>query len=246
MTHTYYIFVHDTAIIELLEERKEFKNLKNYYYVLLTNKDFNVTRDNVIVSKSYDLNIEEFKHYLQFTGWYCLGANKIPTTDYITLLEYDVRVKDDTHERIIQEIETTKLDCYGYSHLPKTNSFLNSDVFSNGLIDYLYSRNLSPSDIINQPDNTEWIVTSNITIKTKVFFELVRSELFISLLNYLNNTKMSGHFLERFITVYLTLKHYNYGFIVDQITHYAVDSHNTQNRNFVYQKFKQEQLTDLL
>ena len=247
MTHTYYIFVHDTAIIELLEERGEFKHLKNYYYVLLTNKDFNVTRKNIIVSKSYDLNIENYKHYLQFTGWYCLGANKIPTTDYITLLEYDVRVKDNTHERIIQEIEATELDCYGYAHLPKTNSFLNGDVFSNGLVDFLRTRNLSPNNIINQSvNNTEWIVTSNVTIKTSIFLKLVRSEIFVSLLNYLSNTKMSGHFLERFITVYLTLNHYSYGFIDNQITHYAVDSHNTQNRNFVYQKFKEEQLTNLL
>lgn len=246
MTHAYYIFVHDPSIIELLEERNEFKSLENYYYVLLTNKDFNVTRENVIVSKSYELNIEEFKHYLQFTGWYCLGANKIPTTDYITLLEYDVRVKDNTHEKILREIETTKLDCYGYARLPKTNSFLNRDVFSNGLVDYLASRNISSNDIINQPDNTEWIVTSNVTMKTSVFLKLVRSELFVNFLNYLANTKMSGHFLERFITVYLTLNRHIYGFIDDQITHYAVDSHNTQNRNFVYQKFKQEQLTDLL
>jgi hypothetical protein len=246
MTHSYYIFVHDPDIINLLEERKEFHNLKDYYYVLLTNKTFDSVPDNVIVSKDFELNIESNKNYLQFTGWYCLAANKIPKTDYVTLLEYDVRVKDHTQSRIEEAINTTGLDCYGFSHLPKTNSFLNRDVFSNGLVDYLTHRDVSAQDIINDKLNTDWIVTSNVTIKTEKFFKLVRSEFFINFLNYLNNNKMSGHFLERFITAYLTIKQWSYGFIEDCVTHYAVDSHNTQNRNYAYQKFKKEQLTDLI
>lgn len=247
MTNTYYIFVHDIDIINLLEERGEFKHLPNYQYVLLTKKEFNINSDKIIVSKNYELNIEDFNNYLQFTGWYCLGANKIPTTDYITLLEYDVRVDDLLDTKINNIINGDNMyDCYGYAHLPKTNSFLNNDVFSNGLVDYLQSQQIDYNNIITNKLNPEWIVTSNITIKTNVFLKLVRSNLFVNFLNYLTNTKMSGHFLERFITVFLTLNNYNYGFIDDCVTHYAVDSHNTQNRNFVYQKFKQEQLTNLL
>jgi len=246
MTNSYYIFVHDLEIINLLEQRGEFKHLTNYQYVLLTKKEFNTNQDNIIVSKNYKLNIEDYKNYLQFTGWYCLGANKIPKTDYITLLEYDVRVSDDLDTKINTTINDTKLDCYGYACLPKTNSFLNNDVFSNGLVDYLRTQNIPAQDIINSNHNSQWIVTSNVTIKTDVFFKLVRSNLFIKLLNYLSNTKMSGHFLERFITAFLILNKYSYGFIENCVTHYAVDSHDTQNRSFVYQKFKQEQLTDLL
>jgi hypothetical protein len=245
MTNSYFIFVHDLDIIKLLEERQEFKHIPNYQYVLLTKKEFNVNTSKIIVSKNYKLNIEDFNNYLQFTGWYCLGANKIPTTDYITLLEYDVRVNDDIDIKINTAINDSKLDCYGYAHLPKTNSFLNNDVFSNGLVDYLRSQHINPHEIITN-NNTEWIVTSNVTIKTSIFLKLVRSNLFVNFLNYLTNAKMSGHFLERFITVFLTLNNYNYGFIDDCVTHYAVDSHNTQNRNFVYQKFKQEQLTTLI
>ena len=246
MTNSYYIFVHDIEIINLLEERKEFKHLPNYQYVLLTKNECDIKQDNIIISKDYELNIEDYKNYLQFTGWYCLGANKIPTTDYITLLEYDVRVNDLIDKEIHTAINTTKLDCYGYAHLPKTNSFLNGDIFSNGLIDYLRAQNISSQEIIINSLSTEWIVTSNITIKTDIFLKLVRSDLFIKLLNYLSNTKMSGHFLERFITVYLTLMNNSYGFIDNCVTHYAVDSHNTQNRNYAYQEFKQKQLINLL
>lgn len=246
MKNFYYIFVHDIDIIDILEQRQEFKVLGNYQYVLLSKKNFNVTRTNIIVSKDYELNIENNNNYLQFTGWYCLGANKIPKTDYITLLEYDVRVNSNINETIDAVINDTNLDCYGFSNLPKTNSFLNNDVFSAGLVDYMHHKNINPEHIISSDHNKDWIVTSNVTIKTDVFLKLVRSELFINFLNFLKNNKYSGHYLERFITVFLTQNKHSYGFISDCVTHYAADSHNTQNRNYVYQKFKNEQLTDLI
>ena len=246
MTNFYYIFVHNTEIIDLLEQRQEFNSLINYQYVLLTDNKFNIHNKNVIVSKNYDLNIEKNKHYLQFTGWYCLGANKIPKTDYITLLEYDVRINPNINSLINNNIKETNFDCYGFASLPKTNSFLNNDIFSNGLVNYLQLQNINPQLIINNTNNPDWLVTSNVTIKTDIFFKLVRSELFINFLNFLQNNKMSGHFLERFITVFLTVNNYKYGVIPNCVTHYAADSHNTQNRNYVYQKFKKEQLTDLI
>lgn len=246
MTNFYYIFVHDPRIVDLLEQRQEFNCLKNYQYVLLSNNDFNVQNKNIIISKNYEYNIEKNKHYLQFTGWYCLGANKIPKTDYITLLEYDVRVKPNITTLIEETIKKTNLDCYGFAFLPKTNSFLNNDIFSNELINFLRTRNIDPQTIINSSSNKNWIVTSNVTIKTETFLKLVRSEMFINFLNFLKNHKMSGHYLERFITVFLTLNSNTYDFIQDCVVHYAADSHNTQNRNYVYQKFIKEQLTDLL
>jgi hypothetical protein len=246
MKNFYYIFVHDTEIIDILEQRQEFSALGNYQYVLLSNKTFSNTYTNTIVSKDYELNIEDNKHYLQFTGWYCLGANKIPKTEYVTLLEYDVRVKFNINEIINTAIDNTHLDCYGFSSLPKTNSFLNNDIFSTGLVEYMNYKNINPDTIINSDHNKDWIVTSNVTIKTDIFFKLVRSELFISFLNFLKNNKYSGHYLERFITVFLTQNKYSYGFIQDCVTHYAADSHNTQNRHYVYQKFKNEQLTDFI
>jgi hypothetical protein len=245
MTHSYFIFIHDVDLIETLEERGTFKYLDNYQYVLLSKNEQTTNRQNVIIAKDCKQNIEDHKNYLQFTGWFCLVANKLIKTDYVTLMEYDVKIDRYINNSIINNINKD-LACYGYASLPKTNSFLNNDIFSNGLVSYLQSLNISIPDIINNTLNDKWIVTSNITIKTDVFTKLVKSDLCIGLLNYLKNNPFSGHFLERFTTVFLTLNNLNYSFIENSITHYAVDSHNTQNRNHVYQIFKKEELTKLL
>jgi hypothetical protein len=245
MTNFYYIFIHDLDLINTLEERGEFKHIDNYQYVLLSQTEFQGECKNHIISNKLPNNIERYKNYLQFTGWYSLVANNIINTDYVTLLEYDTKVNDDIINIINTEIKTTKLDCYGFACLPKTNSFLNNDIFSNNLISYLETLNINSNDIINR-GNVNWIVTSNVVIKADVLSKLIKSDMFINLLNYLKNGKYSGHFLERFITVFLTLHNYNYGFIKECVTHYAVDSHNTQNRNHVYEIFKKQPLKNLI
>lgn len=245
MTNSYYIFIHDLDLIETLENRGEFKHINNYRYVLLSQTKFEREGKNYIISNKLPKNIERYNNYLQFTGWYSLVANNIIETDYVTLLEYDTKVNDNIDNIISTEINTTKLDCYGFACLPKDNSFLNNDIFSNDLVSYLRTLNITPRDIINRGNNN-WIVTSNVVIKTDILNKLVKSDMFINLLNYLKNGKYSGHFLERFVTVFLTLHNCSYGFIKECVTHYAVDSHNTQNRNHVYEIFKKQPLKNLI
>ena len=84
MTHSYFIFIHDVDLIETLEERGTFKYLDNYQYVLLSKKEQTTNRQNVIIAKDCKQNIEDHKNYLQFTGWFCLVANKLIKTDYVT------------------------------------------------------------------------------------------------------------------------------------------------------------------
>lgn len=243
MTNKHYIFVHNTELIEYFETSKKFHHLKNYQYVLLSNNHFGNVDGSVIVARNCDKNIEKYNNYLQFTGWYCLVANKIINTDYVTLMEYDVNIHRDLDNIIEQEVSKDNLPCYGYARLPKTNSFLNNDIFSCGLINYLKSININHNDIINDNLNNDWLVTSNITIRTDILNKLVKSDLFIGLLNYLQNDKYSGHFLERFTTVYLTLNKLQYRCIEndkgDILRHYAVDSHNTQGRHNEYLKYKE-------
>ena len=244
MTHKYYIFVHNTELIEYLESVNKFTHLENYQYVLLSDNDFNTSDPKVIVSRDQPLHIESFNNYLQWTGWYSLVANNIIDTDYVTLLEYDVDVDINADKYISSAINTNDYDCLGYAELPKTNSFLNNDMFSSGLNSYLTDIGINPDDIIKDNNNTKWIVTSNITIKSSVIISLVKSNMFINFLNYMKNNKLSGHFLERFITVYLTLNNHTYNILktpkdCDIIRHYAVDSHNTQGRHSEYLRYKE-------
>jgi hypothetical protein len=242
-THKYYIFVHTIELIEFLEKKKKFSNLKNYQYVLLTD-NITDTKEipNVLVANSCKQNIERFNNYLQFTGWFCLVANKLLETDYVTLLEYDVDIDKDINTIIEKEVLKDQLECYGYACLPKTNSFLNNDVFSSLLIDYCLCNNIDPKSIINDSINPNWIVTSNITIKSKTLSNLVKSDFFINFLNFLKNNPYSGHSLERMLTVLLTLNKIPYRNIDKHgegvIIHHAFDSHNTQGRHHLFQNYQ--------
>lgn len=243
LSHKYFIFVHDLEIIKYLESKQKFNALKNYQYVLLSENDFDIEScEKIIVAKNCKQNIESYKNYLQFTGWFCLVANKLIDTDYITLLEYDINFENDIDSIIKKEIIYDQLECYGYAGLEKTNSFLNDDVFSSGLIKFCQTQGIDHNLIINDKLNNKWIVTSNLTIKTKNFIEMIKSNLFINFLNFLKNDKLSGHFLERFVTLYFTLYKMPYRFIEKNnnpvLTHYAVDSHNTQGRHDIYKNYK--------
>ena len=244
MTHKYFIFVHNLELISYLEDTVKFSHLNNYQYVLLSTNEFNITDPKVIVAKDQPRNIESFNNYLQWTGWFCLIANNLIDTDYVTLIEYDVDVSMHADEYISAAMHAPEIDCYGYAELPKTNSFLNNDKFSSGLNSYLTSLNISPVSIIERTDNPMWIVTSNVTIKSDILKSLVKSDIFIGLLNYLKNTKLSGHFLERFTTVFLTLNNNTYKTLTsstesDIIKHHAIDSHNTQGRHSEYLRYRE-------
>lgn len=242
-THKFYIFVHTIELIEFLEKKKKFSNLKNYQYVLLSDNKTDTTKlSNVLVANNCKQNIEQFNNYLQFTGWFCLAANKLLDTDYVTLIEYDVDIDKDIDKIIKKEVLKDQLDCYSYACLPKTNSFLNNDKFSSLLVNFCQINNINIDSIINDPLNFNWIVTSNITIKSKTFLKLIRSDFFISFLNFLKNNPYSGHSLERMLTVLLTLNGILYRNIDKQdkgvIIHHAFDSHNTQGRHHLYQNYQ--------
>jgi len=242
-THRFYIFVHDIKIVEFLETKKKFASLKNYTYVLLTANEFDVSKfSNVIVAKNCKQHIEKFNNYLQFTGWFCLVANKLVDTDYVTLLEYDVNIEENALDIINQEITKDRLKCYSYARLPKTNSFLNNDIFSEGLVNFCKLHNIDPTAIISSKLNNDWIVTSNVTFNSKTFSSLVKSDLFIKFLNFLKNNKYSGHWLERFTTLFLTLNNIPYRCLEQEgkgiITHLAIDSHNTQGRHELYKQYQ--------
>lgn len=241
-THKFFIFVHNIELINFLEQKKKFTHLENYQYVLLSKHSNKINDPKIIVAEDCKQNIEQLKNYLQFTGWFCLAANKLFDTDYATLLEYDVDINPNINNIINTEVTKDQLDCYGYASLPKTNSFLNNDIFSSLLVDFLKSEGVNPSKIVQDNLEPNWIVTSNITIKTKTFLKLIRSDFFIRFLNFLQNNQYSGHSLERMLTVLLTLNKLPYRTIERDgkgvIVHHAFDSHNTQGRNHLYQNYQ--------
>jgi len=234
----FYIVVHNIELINFLERENRYSKLKDYKYLLVGNHEEDFSNNKIIQCDRLKDNIESFNNYLAYTGWYA-ASKYTHDYEYICLLEYDSDITDSfCYDSLINQIVEKQVDVFGFYNLEISNSFLNNDIFSNKLIEFLRSKNVREI----KPNNTKWIVTNNAVFSSESLRNMFTDELTIELLEYLDNDRMSGHFLERFLTVFCFLKQIKYGFIDgDMIKHRALDSHNTQNRKFSsegYEQFK--------
>jgi len=226
-----FIIAHNMNIINHYEDNKLMVNIPKYRYLLVGQHDIEST-DKIIVCCKLPRNIEQHKEYLQFTAWKALVDNNLIETEYVTLLEYDVKLQSDMYQQINQNIlQHPEVCCFGFSSMSKMNCFLTRDIFSDKLCEFIESKykngltNFIKESITFNPN---WMVTSNICMKSGIFEEYVKSNFFNQLLSYLNGNKYAGHHLERAITVFMSFNKHLYTVIQNIVTHYAVDSHDTQ------------------
>jgi len=92
-----YIFIHSQELLIKLESLGRYKNLTNLKYVMLGGSDFSAIsdRDDVIIARDLEYNLESFPKLCAYSGWYALYANNIPKSDIINLFEYDIVLSDD-------------------------------------------------------------------------------------------------------------------------------------------------------
>lgn len=234
----FYIVIHNIDLILFFEKQKKYEKLRNYKYLLVGNHEQNFTNDKIIQCNKLEDNIESCNNYLAYTAWYI--ASKIDNNHrYVCLLEYDSELTDSfNYDEFLKQISESDCGIFGFYSLPTTNSFLNNDIFSNRLISFLRERRIKELRV----NNKKWIVTNNVVFKRDELINLFNDDLMLDFFEYLKNDKMSGHFLERFLTVYCFYKNIRYDFIEgDMLIHRALDSHNTQNRKFGnegYEQFK--------
>ena len=110
-----YICVHDQDIVINYENNKKFKSLKNYKYIFLGNRPYNLIEnfDNVIIANKYEFNLEDYPYFTAFTGWYLLWKNDLVKSKYVTLLEYDT-ILHDNFEQIISKFIYENSEMIGY------------------------------------------------------------------------------------------------------------------------------------
>jgi len=234
----FYIVIHNIELINFFEREQKYLKLRDYKYLLVGNHEKDYSTEKIIQCNKLRDNIETFNNYLAYTGWY--AVSKLDHNyDYVCLFEYDSDITDSfSYSSLVSQITEKKNEIYGFNSLNINNSFLNNDVFSNKLIEFLKRKNIREV----KTNNNKWIVTNNAIFSSKSLRDMFVDELTVELLSYLDNDKMSGHFLERFLSVFCFLKQKEFGFIDgEMIKHRALDSHNTQNRKFSdegYERFK--------
>lgn len=223
------IVVHNKSIIDVFESNNRYSKLKNYKYLLVGNHSVIFNSEKIIQCNTLPNNIEDRSNYLAYTGWYAAAHNPslLQDYEYICFLEYDTDVDSDfSLEYFTNNVFTKQLNCYGINLMDNINVLFERSPFTTKLIQFLIKNGYNEI----KPNNNNWIVTNNVVFKTNFLLDYFNDELTISFLEYLQNDKMSGHFLERFLSVFCFLKNIQFDTILNNnLTHRGYDSHNTQN-----------------
>ena len=236
----FFIVVHSIGIINFFEETKKYEKLINYKYLLVGNSDIDYTSDKIIQCNKLEDNIEHNKNYLAYTGWYALAKNfKDIDSEFICLLEYDTDIMPSFNLKTFTEsILSKNLNCCGLTQMPLHDGIFVNTQFTHKTLEYLKEKNIREI----KPTNSNWMTTNNMIFKTSFFYEYFKDSFIENFLLYLDNHPMSGHFLERILSIYCFLNGMQFDIIEDSgLKHRGLDSHETQNiynSNRGYEQFK--------
>jgi hypothetical protein len=232
------IVVHDPEIINRFEQDGKYNHLKHYNYLLVGQHTDDFTTDKIIQCNKLPNNIEINKNYLAYTAWYAVAHNNIisPNYEYIFFLEYDTNFIDkNAVDTMIQNIFKDNKNVYGTDAFETTSCFLDNSIFTSLVVQYLLQNNITGLPAKGK----HWMATNNMAFKRDFIKEFFNDDFTKNFFTFLNNDKMSGHNLERFLSVYCFYKRKAFGFINPHcLKHQALDSHNTQGRNYTYEEFK--------
>jgi hypothetical protein len=232
------IVVHDPKIIERFEADGKYNHLKHYNYLLVGKHENNYSSEKIIQCDRLINNIEDKKNYLAYTAWYAAAYNDIisPEYDYVFFLEYDTIFTDkNAIDEMIRNIFIEDKNVYGTDPYETTSCFLDGSIFNSLVVQYLVQNNITGLPAKDK----HWMATNNMAFKRKFVSEFFHDVFTKDFLTFLNNDRMSGHNLERFLSVYCFYRRKSFGFINPHcLKHQALDSHDTQGRSQEYEKFK--------
>lgn len=226
--HTF-IFVHDQKIILDYTNNKKFNELGDVTYVFVGTKDSSQIEkmNNVIICNKLKYNIEDYPKLTSFTGWYALWKNNLyQNYEYLNLFEYDINLSQNFLENL-----NSNLNCDVIGYIPYSvhaTNFLKVPKWSTELINSV-SKNYkinSSAFIDSLPKEKMCSVTSNHTFSLKSFEGYMKW--MEPMIDDIKNSTLSGHQVERSISLFYLIKNLNYKLLPNTLTHFQLDSHKTQ------------------
>jgi hypothetical protein len=226
-----FIFVHDQQIILDFLEHKKYSTLPNVKYVFLGDREIDkiINLNNVIIAKNQPYNMEDFPKLTSYTGWYCLWKNGLIDGDYLNLFEYDTNCSENLVSEIQKTISEENVDVIGYIPFSIHNyNYIGHIPWCEKLKESLKKEyDIDVTDFIkNQPESTICSMTSNHTMSKKSF-EHYMDWIDKMILN-IRKSSLSGHEVERSISLFYLLNNITYKILPNILTHYQFDSHRTQ------------------
>ena len=236
-----FIFVHDQNLITNFEKSNKFSNLKNYKYVFLGHRDTDLISNNnkVIIARNFDINLGQYPLFTSFTGWFLLWKNNLITKKYVNLFEYDIILNDEI-EKIQSKFFYDNVDMIGYVPFPTSNyHFIDNKnwvEFILPAIKKVYNFDIEKElrQLMRIKPNLLWSSTNNTTFRVDIFEEFMIW--FYPLIEFLKDTKTSGHAHERAISFFYLTKNKKMLLTQGLLQHLQMDSHQTQGHKVDYEE----------
>ncbi len=242
-TIDFYIVVHDIKLIRFFEETKKYERLRNYKYLFVGTHEFDYTDDKIIQCNRLVDNIETKNNFLAYTAWYALAKNTPPVSSkYICFLEYDTDLLDTFDlDKFCEQVYMKNMVCCGLTYMPITEGIFCNTIFTYKTLDYLKERNIKELTLTNK----NWMTTNNMIFMKNFLIEYFNDKFTLDFFQYLGNDKMSGHFLERFLSIYCFVNKLTFDIIDNSgLQHRGFDSHNTQNIYYSGRGYEQFKITN--
>ena len=235
----FYIVAHNIALINHFESIRKYEKMTNYKYLLVGDHKENYGNDEIIQCNLLPDNIEKTSNnYLAYTAWYAVAKNANLTSnyDYICFLEYDTDVDENFDEDVFVKAFVNKnVNCCGLSYMHTHSGIFQRTQFTSGLLDFLKSKDIREL----KPNKEYWITTNNVIFSKHFLLSYFNDTLTVDLFEFLKNDKMSGHFLERYLSVYCFIRNISFDTIEGSgLVHRGLDSHSTQGIHSKYEQFK--------
>lgn len=222
-----FIFVHKQEIIEDYIRCGKFSQLPNVQFVFLGDKPVDRIKDrqDVIIAREQEKNIESERLMVAWTGWYAIWANGHVNARLINLFEYDIN--------IIGEWKQPKSPCGYVSHPGTDDQWWNFRGIQNQ-IEKAINQNRDYVDSIYK--NRVMPMTSNYTLYLSMLGDFVNE---LPLIEY-KNEPMCGHIVERHCSYRMRSLPVNNG----KISHLYADSHKTYRGTNSYDDIRMSLIDD--
>ena len=237
----FFIVVHNINIINVFEKEGKYSKLPNYTYLLVGDAAEDYTSDKIIQCNKLTVNIEHKNNFLAYTGWYALANNAKLLRDYefTCLLEYDTDVEECFNlNDILLRLNNTGINVWGITGMETHSGIFEKSHFTTGLFTYFKEKNIKELTT----NNKMWMTTNNMFFRTQFLRDYITDEFTTDFFNHIDNDKMSGHFLERFLSIYCYYRDIKFSILNNSgLVHRGYDSHSTQNihsSNRGYKQFK--------
>lgn len=256
-----FIVIHDQDILLDSIKYKKYDSMENLTFLFVGSGDISKIeeREDVIICRDLEHNIEQYKHLTSYTAWYAVWKNNLcdETIDYVTFLEYDCVLNKNYFQKLKNILNQKQdIDIVGYTQINIHNPLFIGDETQYSLylkegLKKVYNINIQEY-IQKYSLNKKCSVVLNKTIKKNVFDDYMNWS--IPVVDYFDkSSNLSGHSVERLITAYYLLNNLNHLFLLSSVINlefnqstYAINDGNKSEEYYEYIVGKKSSNIDII